>query len=75
MNIHKLIDKKMKEYVARLFKAKTALKILKKETNPQLRIVKGMETLPELKERVLNCRQVLDDLAEIRECLEKESKK
>ena len=72
MNIHKLIDEKMKQYIAKLFKAKTALKIIKKETNPKRRIVKGMETLPELKERVLNCRQILDDLSEIRECLEKE---
>lgn len=72
MNIHNMIDKKMKEYMSRLFKAKTELKTLQKEKDPQLRVLKGMGTLPELKERVINYRQMIDDLSEIQKCLDKQ---
>ena len=67
----KLLDKKIKEYIALLGQTGVKLAQLKNEQDPRMRLMKGMESLPELKERTLLCKQFLEDLKELSECLKK----
>lgn len=67
-----LLQNKIKKYITLLGKTGVQLTQLKNEKDPMLRVVKGMETLPELKERALLCKQFLEDLKEIEECLKNE---
>jgi len=71
-SLHNLIDKKMKEYLKLLHSATTELKMLKKESDPLMRVMTGMNTLPELKERVVNYKKILGDLNEIKKEAEKD---
>jgi len=70
--MEELLQNKIKKYIVLLGKTGVQLTQLKNEKDPMLRVVKGMETLPELKERALLCKQFLEDLKEIEECLKNE---
>jgi hypothetical protein len=70
-SLHELIDKKMKEYLKLLHSTTVQLKELKRENDPMMRVMKGMDTLPELKERVVNYKKILGDLNEIKKEAEK----
>lgn len=58
-----------KKYSMILAKAKIELIALKKESDPKLRVLKGMEALPALKERILLTKLMLDDIKAIQESL------
>lgn len=67
--MQQLLDKKIKKYIGLLGRTGVQLAKLKNEKDPMMRVVKGMESLPELKERALLCKQFLGDLKELQECL------
>jgi len=68
-NVNNILLSKVKVYLDLLAKTKIELITLKKEENPLHRVMEGMSSLPELKERVLLCRKILKDLKDIQDVI------
>lgn len=66
MKSDKAIDELLTKYLGLLGQTMTKLGQLKKDADPVTRLFSGMETLPELKERVLLYTEFLKDLKELK---------
>lgn len=58
-----------KKYSMQLAKSKIALIALKAESDPKLRVLKGMASLPEIKATIILTKLMLDDIKAIQESL------
>lgn len=66
----KVLAAKYKFHLDLLTKTKIQLVALKKETDPQMRVMQGMSSLPELKERIVLTKQFLSDIKDIQDSIE-----
>lgn len=64
------LDTQIKVYLEILARAKIELIASKRIENPQERILKGMNDLPSIKERVIMSRKIIEDLIKLKKIIE-----